>query len=268
MILDFFKKRGPEAFDPSVLLCNQSKFFSAEAYKLLRTNLMFTLPDEGKCRVVGISSATRGEGKSITAINLAYVIAESGKKVLLIDADMRLPSVSKKLSIPSAPGLSDLLMTAEPDFSAILKTDKENWDILPAGSIPPNPSELLGSAQMSSLIQTLSENYDFIILDLPPVTIVSDALALSPILHGIALVVRNNYSKRRELHLALKSLELASVKVLGIVINAKANSFTSGFRYKKYARYGYYGRGYYGYGYGHSHSSNASDASNSSEKSE
>ena len=157
MLFDFFKKRRAEAFDPSVLLCNQSQFFSAEAYKLLRTNLMFTLPDEGKCRIVGISSATRGEGKSTTAINLAYVIAESGKRVLLVDADMRLPSVSKKLAIPSAPGLSDALMTAEPDLSSIIRMEKGGWDVLPAGSIPPNPSELLGSAQMSAFLQRLCE---------------------------------------------------------------------------------------------------------------
>ena len=241
MLFDFLKKRKAEAFDPSVLLCNHPNFFAAEAYKLLRTNIMFTLPDEGKCRVIGVSSATRGEGKSTTSVNLSYVIAEMGKKVLLIDGDLRLPSVAKKLGISSEPGLSDALMTAEPDFSGIVKTKKENWDILPAGSIPPNPSELLGSAQMSAFIQRLAQNYDFIIVDLPPVTVVADALALSPVLQGVVLVVRNNYSKRRELHLALKSLELAGSKVLGIVVNGKKNATSSGLKYRKYAHEGYYG---------------------------
>ena len=241
MLFDFLKKRKVETFDPSMLLCNHPNFFAAEAYKMLRTNIMFTLPDEGKCRVIGVSSATRGEGKSTTSVNLAYVMAEMGKKVLLIDGDLRLPSVAKKLGISSAPGLSDALMTAEPDLSGIVKTQKENWDVLPAGSIPPNPSELLGSAQMSAFVQRLAQNYDFIIVDLPPITVVSDALALSPILNGIVLVVRNNYSKRRELHLALKSLELAGSKVLGIVVNGKKNATSSGLKYRKYAHEGYYG---------------------------
>ena len=241
MLFDFFKRKKAETFDPSVLLCNHATFFSAEAYKLLRTNLMFTLPDEGKCRIFGVSSASRGEGKSTTSINLAHVIAESGKRVLLIDADLRLPSVSKKLAIPSAPGLSEALMNAEPDLSSIVRIERGDWDVLPAGSIPPNPSELLGSAQMAAFLQRLGESYDFIILDLPPITIVSDALALAHTLSGIVLVVRNNYSKRRELHLAIKSLELASMKVLGVVINGKTNSLSSGLKYNKYAHEGYYG---------------------------
>lgn len=241
MLFDFLKKRKTEEFDPSVLLCNQSSFFAAEAYKLLRTNLMFTLPDEGKCRIIGISSAARGEGKSTTSINLAHVIAESGKRVLLIDGDLRLPSISKKLAIPSTPGLSEALMTAAPDFSSIIKMEKGGWHVLPAGSIPPNPSEMLGSAQMVSLLQQLSESYDFIIMDLPPITVVSDALVLSKVLNGIVLVVRNNYAQRRELHLAIQSLTLAKLKVLGVVINEKNNALSSGVRYKKYAHNGYYG---------------------------
>jgi capsular exopolysaccharide synthesis family protein len=165
--------------------------------------------------------------------------------VLLIDADLRLPSVSRKLSIPSAPGLSEALMTAEPDLSSIVRIERGGWDVLPAGCIPPNPSELLGSAQMAAFLQRLSENYDFIILDLPPITIVSDALALARVVSGIVLVVRNNYSKRRELHLAIKSLELASMKVLGVVINGKTNSLSSGLKYNKYAHEGYYGSNYF-----------------------
>ena len=239
--LNFFGKKKVSKFDPTFLLCNKKNFFSSEAYKLLRTNIMFTVPDEGKCRVIGITSATRGEGKSTTAINLSYVIAETGKKVLLIDGDLRLPSVSKKLGIPTAPGLSDAIATSEDALSVIRKTDLENWDILPAGNIPPNPSEMLGSAQMAAFLTRLQELYDFIVVDLPPVTIVSDALALSPILSGIALVIRSNYSKRRELHASLKSLELGKVKILGVIVNAKKRSISSNYRYKRYSHDGYYG---------------------------
>ena len=99
MFFDIFRKKVDLSTKPDQLLMNKPNFFSAEAYKLLRTNLNFTVPDNGKCRVIGISSSTRGEGKSTTAVNLSYVIAQTGKKVLLIDADLRLPSISKKLGI-------------------------------------------------------------------------------------------------------------------------------------------------------------------------
>ena len=197
-----------------------------------------------KTKVIAFANNKGGSGKSTTCSNVGYALTLEGYRVLLVDADMRLPSVSKKLAIPSAPGLSDALMTAEPDLSSIIRMEKGGWDVLPAGSIPPNPSELLGSAQMSAFLQRLCESYDFIILDLPPVTIVSDALALSPVLNGIVLVVRSNYSKRRELHLALKSLELAGVKVLGVVINGKSNSLSSGLKYNRYAHERYYGESY------------------------
>ena len=105
---------------------------------------------------------------------------------------------------------------------------------------------MLGSPQMKEYIAKLSEIYDFIIVDLPPITVVSDALAISPALHGIVLVVRSSYSRRRELHVTLKSLELAGSKVLGIVINAKKNSLSSGLKYSKYSRRGYYAKSYSG----------------------
>ena len=119
------------------------------------------MPDENKCRLVGVTSSTRGEGKSTTAINMAYTMAETGRKVLLIDADMRLPSVAKKLAMDAKPGLSNLLAGMCTIAEAVHPSYfMENFKIMPAGDIPPNPSELLGSDQMGKAMAELSGQYD------------------------------------------------------------------------------------------------------------
>ena len=216
------------------MLHNKLGFVATEAYKLLRTNLMFTLPDEKKCKMVGVTSSLRGEGKSTTAINLSYAIAETGKKVLLIDADLRLPSVAKKLEICSTPGLSNLIVGEVDKATAINLYDKlDSWSILTAGDVPPNPTEMLGSAQMKKIVEEVKNDYDYIIFDLPPVNIVSDAMVISPLLDGMIVVVRENYSERRELSQCIKQLELSGVKLLGIVMNQSNSDNTIYGRYKR-----------------------------------
>ena len=151
-------------------------FTAAEQYKLLRTNIMFALHDKEKCPIIGVTSSVRGEGKSTTAVNLSYVLAENGKKVLLIDGDLRIPSVAKKMEIDSSPGLTNMLMDYESQKMSVFKSNfLDNWFILPAGDLPPNPSELLSSKRMKTVLQQLSDKFDYIIIDLPPVNIVSDA---------------------------------------------------------------------------------------------
>lgn len=223
-------------------ICGNLKFTAAEAYKLLRTNLMFTMPSDKNCRIVGITSALPGEGKSITSINLSYVFAESGKKVLLIDADMRLPNIARQLDLKSNPGLSNVLAglcdaAAATYDSGVL----DNFKVMTAGDIPPNPSELLGSDQMSSLLESVSKDYDFIIIDLPPVNIVTDALTILNVVDGIIAVVRQNYGSRIALKRCMRQLSLNKEKFLGFVmVDAKESS-------KEYGKYSKYG---YGYGYG------------------
>ena len=134
------------------LVCDNLSFAAAESYKLLRTNLNFSLPEK-PCHIIGVTSSVRGEGKSTTSVNIAYTIAQTGKKVLLIDADMRLPSVAAKLEIHGAPGLSNLIAGMNAEQSCLRKSGYfDNWYILPAGDIPPNPSELLGSERMHALL--------------------------------------------------------------------------------------------------------------------
>lgn len=212
-------------------------FTAAEAYKLLRTNLQFTLPggEEEACRIIGVTSSIRGEGKSTTAINLSYTLAETGKKVLLIDADMRLPSIGKKLDMPNAPGLSNVLVATGGDTKLAIRPSKvdPNWRIVTAGDIPPNPSELLGSRRMQALLKVLANEFDYIVVDLPPVNVVSDALVVSSALDGLIVVVRENYTERKELRSCIRQLNLSNAKVLGIVMTGAKESLKRYGKYKK-----------------------------------
>ncbi len=223
------------------------EFTATEQYKLLRANLEFTIPEDQKCPVIGVTSSMRGEGKSTTAVNLSYVIAEKGKKVLLIDGDLRIPSVAKKMDLPSSPGLTDLLMGKGAQISDFQSDLLKTWYILPSGDIPPNPSELLGSRRMETILNDLKETFDYIIIDLPPVNIVSDAMSLASIISGLIVVIREDYTEKKELEHCFRQLELSNVKVLGCVMN-EAKSGTGS--YGKYRRYRYY-KNYHNYYYSH-----------------
>ncbi len=217
------------------------EFTATEQYKLIRANLDFTLPEGEKCPVIGVTSAMRGEGKSTTAVNLSYVLAEKGSKVLLIDGDLRIPSVAKKMDIPSSPGLTDVLMNKIPlQLSDYQSQMLNTWYIIPSGDIPPNPSELLGSKRMEAALNTLKEHFDYIIVDLPPVNIVSDAVAISNYITGMVVVVREEYTEKKELEHCFRQLKLSNVKVLGCVMNETKTGSGSYSKYKRYKYYKYY----------------------------
>ena len=215
-------------------------FTATEQYKLIRTNLDFTLPEGEKCPIIGVTSSMRGEGKSTTSINLSYVLAERGSRVLLIDGDLRLPSVAKKMNIPNEPGLTDLLMEkGESKISAFRSAMMSTWYILPSGHIPPNPSELLSSTRMQSALNRLRDVFDYIVVDLPPVNIVTDALAISNFITGMIVVVREDYTERKELEHCFRQLQLSNVRVLGCVMNGTkiGNGAYGKYKYKKYKYY-------------------------------
>ena len=220
------------------------EFTATEQYKLLRTNLDFTIPHGTKCPVIGITSAMRGEGKSTTAVNISYVLAEKGNKVLLIDGDLRIPSIAKKLDIPSSPGLTDMLMGREVDMSKKESDFAKGWYILPSGDIPPNPSELLGSKRMEKILAELREEFDYIIIDLTPVNIVSDALSISSLVTGMLIVVREEYTEKKEIEHCFRQLKLSNATVLGCVMNVTKSGASSYGKYKRYKYYKYY-RYYY-----------------------
>ncbi len=210
------------------------EFTATEQYKLLRSNLEFTVPEDVKCPVIGVTSSVRGEGKSTTAINLSYVLAEKGSKVLLIDGDLRIPSVAKKMRIPFTPGLTDLLMGNAISVSEFQSEMLKNWYIIPSGNIPPNPSELLGSRRMETVLNKLKDMFDYIIIDLPPVNIVSDALSIANIATGMVVVIREDYTEKKELERCFRQLKLSNFNVLGCVVNGVKSVGSSYSKYKKY----------------------------------
>lgn len=235
------KNHSPFAGEISQSTLHKNLGFAAtEQYKLLRTNIDFTVPEGIKCPVIGITSSMRGEGKSTTAVNLSYVLAEKGSRVLLIDGDLRIPSVAKKMDIQSTPGLTEVLMgkgayQTKEFQSSILDT----WYIMPSGEIPPNPSELLGSKRMEAALEQLKQKFDYIIIDLPPVNIVSDALSIANLITGMIIVIREEYTEKKELERCFRQLKLSNVNVLGCVMN-EAKSSGGAYGKYKYRKYRYY----------------------------
>ncbi len=217
-------KKSAGAFDSGYgadakTLHQNLQFTAIEQYKLIRANLDFTLPPNEKCPVIGVTSAMRGEGKSTTSVNLSYVFAEKGYKVLLIDADLRLPSIAKKLDVEDTPGLADLLRGKGAQISEFRSHLLNNWFVLPSGNIPPNPSELLGSSRMENILNQFREVFDYIIIDLPPVNLVSDVVSISNLISGMIVVIREDFTEKKELERCFRQLKLSGVNVLGFVMN-------------------------------------------------
>ena len=227
------------------ILNNETPFQIQEAYKNLRTNVQFSLP-AGECKMIGVTSAGRGEGKSTTAVNLAISFAQLGKKVILIDGDMRLPTVAKKLQMKGAPGLSDYII-GECDLRSICEVNREhNLIVVPSGNIPPEPTWLLQSDRMKEMIETFRGMADYIFIDLPPATVVSDAQMLAEMIDGYLLVVQNGSTSEKKIAELINALSLVNAKILGFV-NTRSNISTRSKYYRAYRSSGYYA---YGYEYG------------------
>lgn len=231
------------------LLSNKDDFFLTEAYKTLRTNVVFSLTGEGTCKVITITSSFQSEGKSITAANLGLSFAAADKRVLLIDCDMRKPKLARLLQLNNPNGLSNVLIEPQLLNSAVLQYPNTKMHVILSGNIPPNPSELLGSVRMEKLLEEMRKHYDYIILDSPPINMVTDAVILGNRTDGVLFVVRAGHAERGYVLHALEQLEYAQAKVLGFVLNGTTGEGRS------YGKYGYkrYGYGYkrYGYGYGY-----------------
>ena len=230
-----------EEFKDAMILSDKSSFSVQEAYKTLRTNVMFSLPGT-ECKCIGITSADRGDGKSSVAINLAIAFAQLKKRVLIVDCDMRLPTIASKLGIKATPGLSNLLAGQSGSGEKLIYREaSKGVDVLVAGDIPPDPTVLLESKQMEKLMGLLKEHYDYIIFDFPPVSVVTDAVILSKYIDGYFLIVRHNYSEFKRINDVIRIMKFADAKVLGFVYNGKSNdaSYYSG-KKNYYYKHHYY----------------------------
>lgn len=237
-------KKGAKSIIP--VLTKNSPFAMAEAYRTLRTNITFSLPNKG-CKLIGITSSLASEGKSTNARNIAIAFAETGVRVLLIDCDMRRPSVARGFGIPASPGLSNVLVNLSDLDQTISRTEHDCLDILPSGDIPPNPTELIGSAKMKEILDRLALHYEYIFIDLPPVCMVADAVIMSRNLHGLLFVVRQGESDQDSIKHAVSQLGFAEAKILGFVLHGVETA-----KNNRYGRKGYYR---YGYGYNYSYTS-------------
>ena len=218
-------------------ICEYLPYSGKEAFKRLRTNTLIALNQDKQCSIIGVTSAQPSEGKSTVTINLAYSLAELKKSVLLIDGDMRRPSVHSAVGCELAPGLSEVLSGSQNLKDAIVRytshTDSTCFDLLPGGSFPDNPSELLNSSRFQKLIEVVSGVYDYVLVDLPPVNAVVDAVNASKYTDGLVVVIREKHCPRYVLDTCLEQLRYAKANVLGFVMNGCVEGAGKHYSYKQ-----------------------------------
>ena len=197
------------------------KSIDAEAYRSLRSNIEYSSFDN-EYRVIVVTSSVPGEGKSTTSGNLAIALAQSGNSVLLVDCDMRKPSIHKKFKISNAAGTAELLLRKK-FFEEVANKYNENLTIITAGKIPPNPSEMLASRAMTAFIEEMKNEFKYIILDTPPLQAVTDAQVLSTKADGVLLVVRAGSTKREMVLNSVDLIKKVQGKVIGTVLNGVEN---------------------------------------------
>lgn len=244
----------------SVRLINEeSNFLVKEAYKMLRTNIIFTLPEE-KSSIILVTSSWPLEGKTTNCANLAVVFSQMGEKTLLIDGDLRKPRIHKLFKLTSKTGLSNVLRNLCSVEEATQKTAYENLDVITSGHIPPNPAELLASDEMKTLLKELKGKYKYILIDTPPVNMVSDALILAPVVSGMVLVVRQDVTLHKSITESLEKINFTGTKILGFILNDSVDNKSGYYSKRKYTykRTNYY-NGYYGY-YGRPSANSSADS--------
>ena len=237
------KKKSSDEDGHAKLTDKDIPFFIVESYKSIRTNITFSLSTFEK-KIFAVSSSNPGDGKSTTSANIAIAMAQSGSKVLLIDADMRKSVQHKIFGIKNKKGLSSAVSKMNTLEDCIQKNVMENLDVLTAGPIPPNPSELLASEQMTAILNELSEKYAVIIIDTPPVNVVTDAMELAKNISGIIMVVRYAVTTDEDLAAAYKKIEFAQMNLLGFIVNSIKHKHHGGY----YSKYKYNYKKGYGYG--------------------
>jgi len=247
-ILAMIAKYSSAVEDDGPITTTQPRTPVAEAFRSLRTNIQFASVDKPITTML-VTSPSPSDGKSTVAVNLAIVLAQSGRRVTLADADLRRPRVHKLVKVPNRRGFSDLFVQSPIELDGVLQeTPFPNFYALPSGSLPPNPSELLGSEKMSEILDAVRERTDMVILDTPPVLAVTDACVLAQRVDGVLLVIKPGVTKLAAARQAVELLRRVGANILGVVLNEVkiGRSRYYYYHYQGYS-YAYYGGDYEAY---------------------
>lgn len=219
-----------------IVVLDETDFLVTEAYNELRTNLRYTFNQEG-CNRILINSPIPQDGKSTISTNIAKAIAQTGKRVLLMDCDLRKGKLHRLFNLTNSPGISELLIGLVKEKDAIQYTENENLQVITMGKIPPNPTELLAGSRMEELLISLEKNYDFIIIDSPPVNVVSDSLSLAKLVDGVILVAREQFTSHPDIASAISKMEFVEARIIGFVFNGVSFMGRNKPNYKYYHNY-------------------------------
>ena len=217
----------------SIISYNNPKSVISEQYRAIRTNIEYSNVDQNT-KTILVTSSDKNEGKTTTVSNLAVSFANLNKKVLILDCDLRNPSIHKMFKLNNIYGLTDILAKDKAVDKCIQKTELENLYVLTAGAIPPNPAEILSSEKMKNLIEDLKNIYDYIFIDTPPIGLVTDAGVLSSFIDGVVLVVKSESVEKKYLEETKKKLDAVDARILGAILNSYKSE------QKDYYYYSYY----------------------------
>ncbi|WP_146553710.1 CpsD/CapB family tyrosine-protein kinase [Rummeliibacillus sp. SL167] len=216
-----YKKNKKKRFlklERNLITMSDAKSVVSEQFRTIRTNITFSAPDQ-ELKTILVTSSIPGEGKSTNAANIGVVFAQEGKKVLIVDADMRRPTLHHTFRLLNIDGLSSVLIKQQTIQNVIQETSITGLDIVTSGPLPPNPSELLASKAMDTLLKVLRQEYDLVIFDSPPLLPVTDARILSNKCDGTVLIVDRNTTKKADILKAKASLHASQAKIMGVVLN-------------------------------------------------
>lgn len=220
----------------NIIVHNNPKSPISEAYRNIRTNIQFANLDKN-LKTILVTSSTQGEGKTTTISNIAVSLADLGKKVILIDCDLRKPRIHKNFNLTNSKGITDLLLENEEYKSYVHKLSIENLEILTAGQIPPNPAEMLSSNKLKKLIEEIKNDYDYVLIDTPPIIVVTDAAILSTFTDGVIIVCASGQVEIDLAKRAKENLEKVNANILGVVLNKLPLNNNKSYSYYSY----YYG---------------------------
>lgn len=219
----------------SIISYNDPKSVISEQYRAIRTNIEYSNVDQNT-KTILVTSSDKNEGKTTTVSNLAVSFANLNKKVLIVDCDLRNPSIHKMFKINNIYGLTDILAKDRVVDKCIQETELKNLYVLTAGSTPPNPAEILSSEKMKNLIEDLKNIYDYIFIDTPPIGLVTDAGVLSSFTDGVVLVIKSESVEKKYLEETKKKLDAVDARILGAILNSYKSE------QKDYYYYSYYGK--------------------------